>query len=61
MTTILNNGTVVMAKADGSAKVFGNKTAAQKVADRIGGTVCQGGMFSRGFYVRPSETSIAEA
>lgn len=62
MTTILRNGTVVMAKKDGTAKIFVNKTAAQKVADQVGGTVYEPMiMFSRGFYVRPAASSIAEA
>lgn len=58
MTTILNNGRVVLAHADGRAKTYANRTAAQKAADKIGGSIWQS-MAGPVFFVTPPVEAIA--
>lgn len=52
-TTKLNNGTHVLAKEDGNAYQFANKTQAANKAAAVGGTAYQAPM-SRVFYVKAS-------
>lgn len=53
-TTILNNGTKVLAKHDGSALQYTNRKQAAATASRLGGSLYQASL-SRAFYVRPPE------
>lgn len=58
MTTILNNGRIVLAHVDGRAKTYANRTAAQRAADKIGGSIWQS-MGGPVFFVTPSVDTIA--